>query len=218
MAYNEVTLPQWQNLVRRVFGLVGPGGNTPLLAPEIQPVVTLQPDNAEFRRLRLEKLWGGGDIVNGGAGVFPCLGLNNPAGSGTMIVFERVKFWVFDSATPTDATLRIDTQANVAAATPTLRNTTFSGPRDSREIVAGAGTPAAVLRAGTAAAPAAGFRLGFVHNQSITFQDQTNEVPQIVLLPGFGLLLVGGTAVATCVLSWSLLWYERPLEEAENRA
>lgn len=207
--YNEVGLPNWQNLVRRVFGLSGAGGNVPVLAPEIQPVAILQPDNAEYRRLRGDQLWAAGDDRTGGL-TANVVAIVNPAGSGRLVVIEWLEARASGAAASQFA-VRIDTQTNVEA----LANTVTAirhAPRDSRMIVPGGGIPAAVLRFGNAAA-STGFVLGFGLNVS-AFPDFPITVESVVLTPGFGVLAQNETAGQR--IQWLLRWYERILETSEE--
>lgn len=211
---NEITLPNWQNTVRRVFGLVGPGGNVPVLSPEIQPVVLLQPDNPEFRRLRKEALWSGGRGSSSAAGTLATGGMVNPSTSGTLAVIERVTCHAWSAIANLECRLLIDTEANVIARCPNVATAADSSPRDTRTLVPGAGQPGVVIRYGAAA----GALTGFVVRRFFTgnIGDPSNEEARdIVLTPGWGIYFACVQAGAGQTVLPTFEWYERPMETAE---
>lgn len=217
MAYNEVSLPQWQQVIRRVFGLTGPGGNVPTIAPEIQPVVMLQPDLAEFRWLRKESTWAGRRGNSGGVGTVPTIGFLNPLGSNTLVVLDTLHISLIGLAAQSSVIVSLDTQTNVEGNTPggVAGATNFSG-RDSRIVQpAGSGTPAAVIRFGPVAAPAAGFGVLELVTAGTAPAYWLDVVKDIVLFPGWGITLFYNNTGAGTTLTVSFRWYERPAEQAE---
>lgn len=131
MAYNEISLPNWQQLVRRIFGLTGQGGNVPVLAPEIQPVVMVQPAVPEHDYLRGVKRWSGTRGVSGTVSTAPAVGVYNPAGSGRLIVLERIVLSITTSAAG-QAIATVDTETNVVALLVNDWAVTNFCPRDTR--------------------------------------------------------------------------------------
>lgn len=90
MAYNEITVPRWQNLVRRRFGIVGQGGNVPVLASEIQPVVMIEPSSPEHELLRGVRTALGSIQRPVGLNEFASVALENPNASNKLLVVERI--------------------------------------------------------------------------------------------------------------------------------
>lgn len=217
MAYNEISLPQWQNLVRRVFGMTGPGGNLPTVAPELQGVVILQPSLSEYRRLRGEKLWSSSRRNDSGVGTVGTVGFVNPAGSGAIVVVERAYIACISGTATTFCPLMMDTQANVEGSTPGVAGVITQSTRDSREITPGAGQSAAIQRFGPVAVPANGFQLtaAFANAIALSPPSYAPAVEEIVLFPGFGLLASANQSGAGNAVILQLQWYERILEQAE---
>jgi len=91
VAYNEISLPKWQDFVRRRFGLTGPGGNVPVLASEIQGVAVLEPAAFEHELLRHVLHFNGstGFSTAGTAGQNRVI-LSNPAGSNKLVVVQSI--------------------------------------------------------------------------------------------------------------------------------
>jgi|SRR5215510_6553936 len=216
--FNEVSLPQWQQVIRRVFGLTGPGGNVPSIAPEIQPIVVLQPDLPEFRWLRREVPWAARRGNSGGAATLPTLGFINPAGSGTLVVLERMELSCLPLAAQSSIIVSLDTEANVVGNTPGgVSGATNISARDTRVTqVAGSGTPAAVVRFGPVAAPAAGFGLREYVTATVATVQLLDAVPNVVLFPGWGITAWYNQTGAGSTLAVNWTWYERALEQAEN--
>lgn len=215
MAYNEVTLPQWQQLVRRVFGLTGPGGNIPTIAPEITPVVVLQPHSAEFRKLRNENLWSAAIAQTSGAAVVGGGGLVNPVGSGVLVVIERIALsFVSPAGVAQEINVRLDSQVNIEADLPAA-STEFS-PRDTR-LIPGAGTPfpAAVPRTGQTAAPSGFFLSRWIFPAAGTWAHMYPVNQDIILTPGFGVAAFQNAVGVGSTIIVNFDWYERFLEPAE---
>lgn len=212
--YNEVTLPQWQNVIRRVFGLQGPGGNVPIVAPEIVPVVILQPSHPEFHLLRKEKLWRMGRVNAGGVGTVGSIGIVNPSTSGVMAVFTRILHSGFSSGAGVGMEVFLDTQLNIEAVTPNVGATV--GPRDTRLITPGAGVPATVMRHGPTAAGFTGFQLAATSTPAANVL-VTHELRDLVLMPGFGFVCRVNLSGSGNITILNAEWYERVLETSEER-
>jgi hypothetical protein len=99
MAFNEITLPRWQQLVRRRFGLVGPGGNVPVLAAEIQPTVEVEPAAFEHEALRGIFHYSLFDNVGAAGNSVLWIELKNQSDSNKLIVVKGVRVLYSNSGT-----------------------------------------------------------------------------------------------------------------------
>lgn len=222
--YNAISLPNWQQLVRRIFGLTGPGGNVPTLSPEIQPVAIIQPDQAETWILR-DRLpcVGFARAAAGGGTAGLGVQLLNPTGSGKLIVIETWRARAIRAGPGArGGTITFEINQNTL---PTLGN---ASSRDMRRLV----TPAGQMRQSAIAIGAAVGVLAswaypgtFITTDSVP-NDIENEPAQntypilenLILLPGFSILQREATPADAQAKSCDALvhWYERPLERAEE--
>lgn len=213
MAYNEITLPYWQNLVRRKFGLVGPGGNVAVVAPEIQPVVVIAPAGEEDRRLRGEDKYG---FSQGGIGTGlnrPYVGLVNPVGSNKLGVIFRISAAAFDTGGAANVgKMVIDTTTNLAPFLGTIQNVV---PEDVRTaLVPGSPTAGLSPQTGSSAALTTGFPLRFWNQIGTNIREIVVEAG-IILLPGWGIAVTNQSVAASAQIEAHFDWYEKPFEPSE---
>lgn len=203
MAFNEISLPTWQNLVRRVFGLTGGGGNVPLLAPELQPVVVVQPDVPEYALLRGEiPMITNFNVAAGGAGNLSAGQVRNIADSGRLIIIDRVQWnavggvrfaFAFNAV---DLPSIISPDAMVKDVRRFTPGTQFIGAaRLSQQNVSGGAALGSILTA--------------------QFSQQSGSTGGFVLPPNWGFILQTTNNVA---LQATLEWRERALENMEAEA
>lgn len=215
-AYNEITLPRWQNLVRRLFGLQGPGGNVPLITPEIQPIAIIQPESCEFPLMRGEVPYGGHITQVGAAGLRPIVALVNPAGSNTLVLVDIIEYQAIDTAPQfIEAIVSSTTQGAIEAIAPTLSNTILC--RDGRRTFFQTQAGAAVMRQGQTNTVFALFFSGrrFGSSAVAAFNATAGIARGIVLVPGQGVVvstLVAGTAAHRIDVNWE--WRERQFDDA----
>ncbi len=210
-AYNEITVARWQNLARRLFGLQGAGGNVPLLTPEIQPVIVLQPDTPEHWLLRDEHGFGQGVSQVGAAGVRATCGFFNPSTSNKIVTVHRAVFSAGDT-TPALSTVNVTLAQEalvqvLAGFTLTLRGQS----RDTRRRIDGAVQFWIAQPAAGVGNQIALYRFGSVSGSNL-FGVQS-EVRDIVLSPGEGLAFQDVVAGATHAIWVSAEWVERNIQD-----
>lgn len=225
MAYNEITLPDWQQLVRRMFGLQGSGGNVPVLASEIQPIAIVQPFAAEFEVLLGRKLFCGSISNDWNTAESAANELENPAGSNLVVVVTKC-IGTFRQLHTAAAVSGQHSFGMCDPTDPALGNnqgpTTTRDPRRGSAIGAIIGAPnmrfeqSAVLSFGQVL-----HRQHFVVPISVEFFRQMELPEPIVLLPGWKLrhkvlnvtVTTGGKNVTT---TWA--GYIRTLNREEETA
>jgi len=232
MAYNEISLPKWQDLVRRRFGLTGPGGNVPVVASEIQPVVIVEPALPEHEVLRgtthyLRSIFR--TIANAQRGA---VGLVNPVGSGKIVVVDRVwgalRWLTTAPAYPVGVPEFVLNNENLnPLVTGYAAGPVTAIPTDQRRW----NTPSAAQLWNTSAAnPIVGasvvcmlpFRADDT-GAAVPLEDSDIKwdfiVPApYVLLPGFSVIVVAGpNANTNNVMIVGYSWYEQNAETQENR-
>lgn len=189
------------------------------VAPEIQPVVVLQSDVFELRKLRRQHSWSfAGDAVSG-VGVVGGTGLINPAGSGILTVIERISI-SFESqdTVQQEVNIRLDSEANIAADLPNIITDTLS-PRDTRLIPAAGSTfPGTQCRGGQTAAPSGFFLSRWFFPAAATGSNAhiIEASKDIAIFPGFGVAVFQNAVGAGATLLANFDFYERPLEAAEQ--
>lgn len=87
----EVYTPRWANLLRKLFVGKGTGGQLLQVLDDVLPVVPLvDASEAEQHFIRDESTWSTVGQLAASVGNFTVLAVNNPAGSGRLVVIERV--------------------------------------------------------------------------------------------------------------------------------
>lgn len=218
MGYNEISAPGYQNLVRRVFGLTGPGGNIPTVAPEIQGIAILQPANKEHDRLRGEDILCAGTFVTGTGATRPYVGLLNPAASNRVVVLELVRATVWDSAVANlPGFIKIDLVTNLTAFLGAVQ---IPAPRDTRlsQVAGWAGNGAQYQTGNVGGAIPTGFVVD-TFSAGVANVITARDYADIVLTPGWG-IIVGHAAAfsATANVGAHFRWFEKLFEPQESTA
>lgn len=233
MAYNEITLPKWQDLVRRRFGLQGPGGNVPVLAPEIQPVVVVEPSAFEHELLRKNVHYLRSEYRTIGAAQYASMALRNPPDSGKFLIVERIYgFLHWLSAPPawpipiTPTLIWNDEIANPVVSTFDA-GPSATGPRDLRRMyqlsvgeswhdTRPAPYPAVSGVYGGIPAWPSLWPVPAADNLEVTFD---LEDCSFLLIPGSALIVqVGLNTVSNSEIGCGWKWYEFDAEQAELTA
>lgn len=200
MAVNEIQVGR-QNAVLHKLLAMKEGAPSPILAPEVIPVLVLESDRPEWAFLAGEALcWG---FVEPGAvvGQIAYCELRNPAGSGVLCVVEEV---VLASATASAFfALGIGSYAPLSAASASI-------VRDTRILP---GRPSCSLASINTAASPGGIN-GYKILQS-TGSDPVIIRTPIILSPGT--LLAIQTTNMNIGIRVSVSWRERTLEPSETR-
>lgn len=181
----QLNVARLANLVRSLF-VVRAQNPLPEVAEEIQPVIVLENDRAEWAFLAGERLaYGRGGAVAGGVGQKGYVLLFNPLRSNVLAVIENVRHFAAANG-GVSGEARFLTE-NVAF--PALGAAGTRGFRDRRVP----GDPTCTIRQGTATAAAlaaAGTLASFVPSQvSNAAQHAGQQELVVVLAPGDGMIL-----------------------------
>jgi len=196
---NDLQQFRYDNLIRRVGGIIGPGSKVKEAIPELFPTLDVESCPAELLWLTGWRLAFGGDFLLGAAGETPRIELFNPVGSNKMVTVTD-----FVAATIITTTLLWTTTSVSFPGTNSpqkLRDTrrgAFEVPSGQIRFLSAAGTTVATNR--TRVLP----------NIPFHFRDD-NAIA--VLFPGTG-LEVGISTVAS-QLDISFTWRERIIEQSE---
>lgn len=197
---NELQQNRYDQIIRRVGGIVGPGSKVAEALSELFPVIDLERVPGELLILGGTKLCWGSINLSGGAGASARTQLFNPIDSGILITVSRVLISV-----DTGQTIRIG--ITNAALTTGVATQLF---RDIRGGPTQRPTGEIRSQASVAESPATvTFRL----QADVTF-DLRDENSVAVLTPGFG-MEVGANDQATQI-SAAYFWRERPSERSET--
>jgi hypothetical protein len=227
--YGKPPLPlnvqRWSQLMRKL-GVVKGDNVVSELHQQVFPVVVLEDDRPEHKFAAGERLaWGQYLLAAAGAGIVGYVGLQNPAGSGVILVVTRAQAFP-DSAS---GSIRRYYHGLARAAVVTLQFT--EQPRDTRWQPSGAFGTAAPNIAGQiisarsdtiATLPFATGELvsafSSVATQSAAFVAPLEE--PVILAPGDQLFLWGsdgnGGTVPNVRMQASFYWRERTLEPGET--
>lgn len=195
----ELQQTRYDQIMRRVGGLIGPGSKVSEVLGELFPVVDVERIPGELLRLGGTFLGFGGASVTGAAGQSGRLQLFNPVGSGKIITVSHV-----DLGTQVTDVIRFGVT--------TTALTTGVGTevhRDLRSLPPLRPTGQIRTLSSVALAPATG-QVRLLSNTSYRLSDDNSLA---VLLPGSG-FEVGNTAVAITVTA-VFFWRERVLEASE---
>jgi hypothetical protein len=230
VAFNEITLPRWQNYIRRRFGLVGPGGNVPVVAPEIQPTAVVEPAAFEHEAERGIRHYQQGDTVAAAGNSYLWMQLLNPTTSNVIAVVTGLDVTYANSGTSHAGIAQTPmiglryAVANFSAGPVTAFST------DSRRSIARASCEL-YHQAAAAGAFAMTENLGYLslhafdglngYTAGALSMDffHARQVGPVLLLPGYALAwavpAVGVNGDVFCLAQWR--WYEQDLEIAEAR-
>jgi len=213
---NDVQIPRWDDILRRLAGVRQTGAVSPVLASEILPGVILENDRPEFAFL------GRDYIATGGGGGTATLtndnwvAFSNPTGSGKLMVLEGATWSYSDPGTTYGVAVFLATYASVSA----FGVASIGGPRDTRWYAKYGTTPPEVgvrgeIRVVTnVLLPAVLQRLNNVRVSGVRFVPNCLMTP-VVLSPGFSVVL-GGNSPAVAGFGCDFSWRERPLEPDEE--
>lgn len=190
---------RYDNLIRRVGGIIGPGSKVKEALSELFPVIDVERIPAELLWLSGWRMAFGGEAKVGAAAQTPRVELFNPVGSGKMIVVTD-----FVASSSVTGSL-LWTTTNVAL-TDTVSPQRMRDTRRSAFEV-----PTGEIRSLSAAGTTVGTnRIVILANVPFHFRDD-NAVA--VLFPGTGLEV--GHTIATVTLSVNFNWRERVIEKSE---
>jgi hypothetical protein len=190
---------RWDQLVRRVAGLIGPGSKVNNTIGDLFPMLDVENLPGELFLLAGTRLGTGGAAQIAAAGEVPRVQLFNPADS--RLIATLTSIVLVSSATQT---IRY-----VHTITPESTNTNNQRVRDTRLGVAQE-TTLEVRAASTVATLAATGEFRIVANEPYK---QTDPDGLIVLGPGTGITYLGLTVATT--LRANFYWRERVAESSE---
>lgn len=198
---SEIQQTRYDQLLRRVAGLIGPGSKVGDVITELLPVIDVENMPGELLRLSGTRLCLGGGTLGATAGQ-PSVGiLENPADSGVLVTLERVDF-----AATTTVTINYGVNNGLRAGTATLGTEQFRDTRDVSPEV-----PTANVRT----ADNGNFALLAAQARALTstnwFLDPNNSV--CVLAPGTSFEI--GPSVANITIIFAFTWRERVAEQSE---
>ena len=190
---------RWDQLVRRVAGLIGPGSKVNNTIGDLFPMLDVENLPAELYLLSGTRISYGGVSITGAAGEFSRAQLFNPADSGVIATITSITL-----ASAATQILRFS-QVDVAETLNTLRQRS----RDLRLTLAT--EPTCNIRSASEAAVLGDvllFRL--LANTPFTLTDPNGIV---VLAPGLGLTVSAGTVATNITVNF--FWRERAAEQSE---
>jgi len=190
---------RWDQLVRRVAGLIGPGSKVNNTIGDLFPMLDVENLPGELYLLAGTRLGMGGAVQIGSAGESARVQLFNPVGSGMIVTLTSV----FVSLQATATSLRW-----VLRDTAETTNT-FAVVRDTR-LGIGTFTTATVRAASEAVVLAGDGEIRLLGNTPFLITDPNGIA---VLAPGTGLTYFLPTAAQT--LRANFFWRERTAEESE---
>jgi len=190
---------RYDQLVRRVGGVIGPGAKVAEVLPELFPVIDVERVPGELLVLGATRICTGSENEGPTVGLLSRVQLFNPADSGFLVTISSM---TFASTTGENIRWNIETAAIGGLST----NKAF---RDGR--LTGTTRPVAEVRSdATGAATVRSWQTQIASSRPITLTDENGVA---VLAPGTGLTVQGGTNNANLFVSF--LWRERVALEAE---
>lgn len=196
---DELQQTRYDQLIRRVGGLIGPGSKVSEVISELFPMIDVENVPGELLLLGGTRLCLGSAIITAAGGQFPAVQLFNPVNSGALITVSSI------TISPT-ATQTINYEVN---ATPLLATTASERFRDGRLLVAA--VPTGQIRTDDLVAATNGNHQFIV--QGNDFANLTDRNGIAVLSPGTGLEIGGSTAAGTILVNFN--WRERVAERSE---
>lgn len=196
---NELQQNRYDQILRRVAGLIGTGSKVSEVLTELFPVLDVERVPGELLVLGGTRLCWGGTNATGAAGQNIRIQLFNPVDSGTLITVSSVHIG-------TGAAQFIRAGITNVALTTGIATQLF---RDIRAGPTSRPTGEIRTQSSVAAAPAT-VLLRFVLNDQMVLNDENSVA---VLAPGFG-MEVGSNNAATEVNA-TFFWRERAAEQSE---
>jgi hypothetical protein len=200
---NEIQVGRVNAILTKLLSMKE-GSPSPVLAPEVLPVVVLENDRPEYVFLGGGKLCAGGLEQAAVALERPFVQLFNPVGSGVLLVVHYAKF---------ESTTTQQIQVGLSRTPATTNPAGAAGPRDLRGVAIGSLGVVGQMRSQTSTLAQPAFYLIYDHVH-VNFEPGFLPFP-IILDPGSG-LLISGTTNATNMRA-SFAWTERALESSEQR-
>jgi len=195
----EIQQNRYDQLLRRVGGLIGPGSKVSEVLSELFPVLDVESLNAELAFLAGWRLAFGSLSHNGSSGDLNHVQLFNPVGSGMIVVLERVDF-------------RSDLAQTIRYGLSTVALADFTANeamRDTRQGILL--SPVAQLRdVQQVGGIAAVGQIRLIVNVNQTLKEKKGL---FVLAPGTGVTFA--STVITSFTTMSFLWRERVAEPSE---
>lgn len=196
---SELQQNRYDQLIRRVGGIVGPGSKVSEALTELFPTLDVENVPAELLWLMGTRICQGGGRITAVAGQAGRMQLFNPVGSGKLVILTDVHF---ASALTTTA---------MWAITPTIFGVPTSTEvfRDTRELPPTA--PTAQMHAQTSIALSGGTSQTRVLGSTDLHIHDENSIA--VLAPGTGFQIGSGTFNSDVWIG--MMWRERPAEQSE---
>ena len=198
---SEIQQNRYDQLLRRVGGLIGPGSKVSEVISELFPMFDVENMPGELLRLAGTRLCLGGGALAGVAAESPTAVLENPAGTGMLLTLERV-----DIGTDTSMIVRWGVQNGFRATAVAIGTEDF---RDVREFAPDQPT-ANVRQISEAALPNGTNQSRLSANRNLVL-DPPNGV--CVLPPGTSFEIGSGTNNVGIFYGFS--WRERVAEQSE---
>ena len=200
MPMNEIQAARYNSLLHKLLAMKE-GAPSPLLAPEIFPVIQLEEPQPDWPFLQGIYRKGWYREMAAVVAEYSHLELANPAGSGALIVLTRIQ------NLGAAASIWLRSALGVVIGSPQLgANMDSRAPRwgdtvgQSSALQLGAGSSGAIL--------------GTPLSYQWMLQGDWHDL-HVVLTPGSTLMVVHGTV--NTAMSASLRWYERHFEPSESR-
>lgn len=200
MDINRISKGQLGTAIARIFGLVDENA-VASVAPELMP--TTSPwERDEFWALTGGNLCVSGFYITAVAAQYSAMQLRNPAGSGMILIVERIHFFA-------PAAGFVYVGMNLVSGLTTLANAIDSYHRDSRRAPGGN-----VIR-GLAGRITHGNDAGLIIPQQSVYKAATDSIKETwVLTPGFGLQVASN--VVNNDLAPTIFWREKPISDSEQ--
>lgn len=195
----EIQQTRYDQLLRRVAGIIGPGSKVGELITDLLPTFDVENMPAELLLLSGTRIAFGGGTLAGAAGTAPKMQLFNPAGSDHLITLTSV-------IASCDNGIVLRWGRTLTALSSGIGTETF---RDSRLIITG--LPVGEIRQEAAAALATATNQTLVLANSPLYISDPNDL--IVLAPGEGWEI--GSGNNNVQIYTSFVWRERTAEQSE---
>jgi len=197
---DEIQQNRYDQLLRRVAGIIGPGSKVSQVITELFPMIDVENVPSELLALSNTALAFRSTNITAAAGLSNASQLANPDGSGKIITVTQILI-----------SINTTTVATLTLANPLLANSNgFGELRDSRTGQPGGGTAVGNTRIETGAVVNAGLQMRIETNLAYSLRDN-NDIA--ILLPG-DQLTIGISAVALNLIV-GYFWRERVAERSE---
>lgn len=194
---NEIQVGRYNGVLHKLLGMPE-GAPSPTLATDVFPMLALEVDRPEWKFLGGERLCGGRMTDGNVAAQYSHVGLRNPAGSGMLVVVQKILIGFAANGAMYVALRAISTADNIYATY--TRDSRWPGLLGSAKIIdhttaVAQGTPYAYIRG--------------LANTTAQLTDP------YVLHPGYDLLV--RNAAVNVQVDCSFMWTERGFEPNETR-